>query len=205
VKKLILLFAIMAFSMSADASQIVYEYSFPTDSLGHTTTGTIVTDGTIGDLQRANIIGWTQSVYVGSTLTSHVGPFVPNPTLNLDVQGVLRATSTYLELPPPLLPSVGHENVTYATFTGDNFSLRFSNTESVSTLDPTNPVSTQQLDSSPVGLGGDTTPWQYHWSTSAPGENVTFIIATVASVPEPSSMMLAGLGLAALLAYRWRR
>ncbi len=205
MKNLISVVAIIAaLSTRSYAGQITYGFSFP-DSFGHTLTGTIVTDGTIGDLQRANIIGWTESNYVGSTLEAHVAPFVPNPTLDLQVQGVLQATSTYLALLPPLLPSIGEETVDSAGLSGDNFSLIFRNTESISSLDPGNPISGQQVDSSPVGIGGDTSLEQYHWSTSAPGENVTFVIATVVATPEPSSLILAALGLAALLAYRWRR
>jgi hypothetical protein len=204
VKIFIASLAIMiALSVRSYAGQIVYGFAYP-DSYGNSMTGTITTDGTIGDLQLANIIGWTEQVYTGPNFLSGAAPYVPNSTLDLQVQGVLEATLTYLSLPASLTPPIGQDTQSTATISGDNYSIRFANGVLNSGPYAGNPVSVQSVNSVLTPPGGTPQPL-YSWNASAPGENDFFVFATAIATPEPSSLVLAALGLAALLAYRWRR
>ena len=87
---------LLAVPRTTRAGQITYDLqNYPADQNGHTLSGTITTDGTIGTILGQNIVSWNVTIDATDNFSSLT---LEHDTVPL---GMI-ATPTELTLPPPL-------------------------------------------------------------------------------------------------------
>jgi PEP-CTERM motif len=189
------MFALLGFLMTLgtnatiEAASIVYNIQNYADlQNGYTLSGTITTDGTIGTLTSANITAWSFSVTgpAAYELTSQT------PETYDQLQG-LTASATSITLAPPSSEFAA----SYLTFTSPT-------TGTALIYDRYSPF-TGSLEEYYFTTPGESTAWNDS-ANGPPGLKLggsTWTIAT-ASVPEPSTLTLALLGIACLAVQRVR-
>jgi hypothetical protein len=161
------------------AASITYSIvNYPTLQNGYTVTGTITTNGATGTaLPGTDITSWNITISLGSTAVATLTPSdSTNFTFGFD------ATST---------------TITAATFPSDD--IIFRNEAIITGIEwniITSPSTTQYN-----GVVNET----FIWNTPLPTPDSP-IATVIATVPEPSSALLASIGaVAAFLAYGWSR
>jgi hypothetical protein len=186
---LIVSIAVAAVVSNATASDVTYNIvDYPANEGTNTISGTIITNGTIGSLAAANIIGGTFSISEGD------GELISGPAeFNNPID--LQATATALLLNPGsdssfwISTTQSDQSWTaWADYENDPSSSLFSGGL---TAEPPAILTVDLFDSYPV----PTTPGSI-------GANSAWIIATV---PEPSAFALLGIGAIGLAAFFWRR
>ena len=168
------------------AGQITYSLqNYAADQNGSTLTGSITTDGNLGTLTAADIVAWTWTVTppVGSPFTQSSGPGINTTIENLF------ATDTQL-----LLPELQNEHSEIFLGTGD-----FGTGLLVYRREENNAIFLYGAQPSLPGTG--------FWLTENPGMGGTdpWVIGVAAAVPEPSGVVLLGLGIMGLIVARARR
>ena len=186
--------AVLICPQTSQATPITYDFvSLGTDANGSIFLGTVTTDGTIGELSAANIIEWTwTTIYSGTSTPLVHGDQGPGNTIG--VRGV-EATATSIFMPIPTVPD-GGTGINSRFILGGDAAYTVDYIYSANTV----PYWLQSL-TTQISGGGGVFYDVINRFDSPPGD---FVIAT-AAIPEPSSMVLAALGMVALLAYRWRR
>jgi hypothetical protein len=188
-----------AFSLARPCSaDITYSFSdYSALEGGYTLTGSITTDGTIGAITGRDITSWNFSITNGTNTYAASGNSVD---FSSSGSGYLQATSTAITM---AIPS-----------SGNNIDLQFQeeqeNDLSV-TYERANNLFGETFDAYQA-YNEPNGPNNYffnnlHYSNNLSlGANNPWTIATAsAAVPEPSSLVMAGLGLAGLAGYGWRR
>jgi hypothetical protein len=167
----VLTLAFLAGGISVRAGDVTYNMvNDPVDQNGYTLSGTIVTDGTIGELNTGNIVSW-QFTFTGPGGTfSNSGS---RPASGDIILGLGATTSGDL-----ILGGVVH-------FLGKVFDSP--------------EISWEPVNHRYFGFNAGSPLWDATPPTGFP-EGV-WTIATAASVPEPSSVVLAGLGCASAIAF----
>ena len=194
MKHFILVWAALAFLLggivpaAVQAGTIAYDIqNYPAEQNGHTLSGLIITDGTIGALATSNILSWT--VTIDSSITFSGG------ASSAGIVGDVEASATQITMAqPPASPGlIGHTEL-FLGSDASHFLLWVRNTApppggahinvyKAVNGDPLNPV----WDTNPEDSLGGTDPW------------------VIAENPEPASLTLMSVGGVALLGYGWRR
>ncbi len=177
----------------------------PAYQSGWTLSGSITTDGTLGAISTTDIMSWTwTATNAGGTFTITGSSTIP--IIDYTYAVTLQATASELTIPystsaalqlfytPPAWPSPGTE-IWGLTWYGGQL--------------PPSPT-----DQHPTYYGDDLFVYQptppylpledYGWDNLLPppnGPNDTYVIATTASVPEPSTIVIAGLAGVCGIAY----
>jgi PEP-CTERM motif len=172
-----------------EAGQITYAIqNYPADQNGYTLSGSITTDGNLGTLSTSDIVAWTWTISGpgGPPLT---GSGAPGEAF----ADFLIATSQQLVLPQY------QSTDAYLSLVEESGSQEGNrvNWERSSIASGQAPEYFASLTSPPTDL----------WDTLNPGMGGTdpWVIAVAAAVPEPSSVVLLGLGIAGLLTRAGRR
>ena len=170
----------------AEAGDITYSIQdYPADQNGATLSGTIVTDGTIGDLAATDISSWTFTITpVGGSPFTYSSSDTGGSTMLL---GQVVASQT---------------DITIASANAQTSNtLRFS----IQRAARNELEYTRILDGTNQYTGGADD--KIVWSTSDPNMGGTdpWVIATAGSVPEPSSLIFGGLGAFVAIAYNLAR
>jgi hypothetical protein len=178
-------------SMTAFAGSIVYDLqNYSSLQNGYALSGTVSTDGAIGNLAASNIVAWT------ITLTPSTGPVTNfNSTMSgasITLLGSVVADANTITLgasAPRFLNQLTFDsgsfiNLTYAQGTGipNIYSAQLDNVNVAWNAHP-----------GAAGLGGD--PWIIAVAESP----------TAAQTPEPVGLTLLCLGASGMAAYNWRR
>jgi hypothetical protein len=179
---LLIMLTFLAFPAVVSAASITYTIdNYPALQNGWTLSGTITTDGTIGELESKNLTAWMFTISMGSSSFTYSNK---SEGATISRLGGLQATATALLL--PMAAATGGVN---------EFNL------GVSVVDASATITWIQQ----INLGGDDiSRYQGYVQNQAPnawnvnpndttglGGKANWIIA---SVPEPSSFCLAGLG-----------
>jgi len=176
---------LLVVSQRTKAGMIYDLQNYPADQNGHTLSGTITTDGTIGTLQLSNIKSWNVTIDATDKFSSQDFP------ANTYFAGTgLIATPTELTL---ATPTSGQNSLYLSSSPGGRFSDVFW----------------RRL----PGAGHDSYSAEYHapdlstylWSTSPPqmGGTDPWVLAEAqtTAVPEPAALVLAGSAIVCGLAY----
>jgi hypothetical protein len=170
----------------ASAGPIIYNIvNYQADQDGATLSGFIMTDGTIGDITASNILSWSWTVSPSGggsyTLTSS------DPGTLADMGGPITASLTDISEPDTVPGQPENFFALLGTQRGFNGDLEYDH-ETGDNIYLANAPSTIWVNENPVLNGGE--PW---------------IIATAASVPEPSTLTLLGIAAVCIAGYaRWR-
>jgi PEP-CTERM motif len=191
-----LLATVAAFARIANATPITYTIEPTVLSGGYTLTGTITTDGTIGAIAASDISSWAWTV-TGPNTFSQSGL---EPATNSVIEGLMATTSElYIPFadPPPFpqdamggqvfLSNSTTSHLEFATFTSWDQNPTVLSFQSVVDIGAPAPVSfARQLND---------------FGSVQPSGPMVVAVAT----PEPSALVLAGLGIAGLLFAARRR
>ena len=172
----------------ASAGSITYNIlDMPANQSGFTVSGTITTDGVIGNLANSDITAWSVTISQGAnteTFTSSGGGPIVNILNNLV------ATPSEIYLPPA-------DNVAIA----NDFEL-------LSVPSIPMPIEIDQIrwvnSPQPIYMAQVNFASALAWNTSPPVAGTNWVIAT-AAVPEPSTLALGGIAAFAGLGVRARR
>jgi PEP-CTERM motif len=160
----------------ASAGSITYNIvNMPEYQGGYTVTGTITTDGTIGDV-LGHITAWNIQ-FGGATLSSTSGISEIGPSVGV----MASATELYLAQPQSELVFDGYDPSDFKLDAVIGWQLNGSSTEFA------------------IQLGEDQGPVLY----PGPTPNPNWVIAT-ASVPEPSTLIMLGIATVCFVAYSRR-
>jgi len=176
------------------AAPITYNFvDYAADQAGHTLSGTITTDGTIGFLSSVNIASYSVSIagpHPQSWTSGDVGVDVAFSSADS-----IQAFADRLEFDASA-PGGGSPR---------GFTISFNDPISPGTLFRTLRYRSAFLAVAPIYEATNSVSPPSSWSTVSPTMNGTtdWVIAT--AVPEPSTLALLGLGAAALLGYRSHR
>jgi hypothetical protein len=178
---------------SADITYTLSDYSALES--GYTLTGSITTDGNFGTIVAGDIESWTFTATDGET-TYTVSSNDAYASLGVDG---LQASATALTMGIPTPASTGEAALDLYAYGESYLSYqRYTNYYGFLTQDTysfDNPSQNSVWTNQTNGSNGLTL-----------GANDPWTIATApAAVPEPSSLVMAGLGLAGLAGYGWRR
>jgi len=181
---------LLVVSQRTKAGTIYDLQNYPADQNGHTLSGTITTDGTIGSLQASNITSWNVTIDANDNFSSHdTGAF------NDSVGPGLVATPT--ELTFAISPSAQPIN----TVLGLGTFIQGGPQSSVSWY-------SQDIHGDSYYVAWFQSPPPYTpniWNTENPvmGGIVPWVIAVAqtTAVPEPSALVLAGSAIVSGLAY----
>lgn len=181
---LLMLLALPAAVVSAD---MTYDLnSFAADQNGWTLTGSITTDGTIGVLAKSDFLAWTWTVTEGSTSYTYASTD-SGASLALQNGSTIMTNVTGTQILIPLTPA--HANGLALTVAG------------VARLQWINNSDGGSYSSGLLGISS-------FWLTEKPqmGGYEPWIIAGALPVPEPSTLVLAGISLLVGLGYtsNWR-
>ena len=171
--------ALIAAAHIAEAGQITYSLqNYAADQNGSTLSGSVTTDGNLGTLTQADIVAWTW------TVTPPVGaPFTLSGSGADSIVQNLIATDKQL-----LLPEIQSENQNFElALVGGNADLQYRR-------DFFHDGVPDRYIGSPGGVN--------FWATNNPqmgGTDPWVIGVAVSSVPEPSGVVLLGLGITGLI------
>ena len=182
-KPLIALITTTTLVAATHASAITYYFvNYPADQDGHTLSGTVTTDGTLGLIDQTNIISYDLTVTgpTGFSLSTANGDAVSTITNNVN------ATTTELQLFPYTTES---NRLIFAEIESPSFGstvVEWSRRSTTETYEALRVAFTEVAwsNSSPILNGSD--PW------------------VIAVVPEPTSLALLGLG-GLMVCFRRRR
>jgi hypothetical protein len=178
-------------SAKADITYAIQNYT--ADQAGHTLSGQIITDGTLGDLSASAIKSWTVTI-------SNEGTF-SGDSKGVSISGSVMATATQITLDNPAEPTTTAV-ANSLTFTSGSFQLLYDQ-EWFQTFPGPPPV----FDNIKEYVFADST--HDIWQTISPKMNGTepWLIAAAAptAVPEPSTAIVAVFGAVAFVAYGWSR
>jgi PEP-CTERM motif len=166
-----------------NAGDITYSIqNYLADQDGTTLSGTITTDGMIGDLAESDILSWsyTMTPPTGAPVTASSS----FPQAGLELDGSVVASATSITIAVPSAGSYNALNFGSDIGPGSSFVEYYRGT-----------TSGTYYRAGATGLGG--------WTTNDPAMGGTdpWVIAEVSSVPEPSSLTLAGSSTACGLAF----
>ncbi len=223
----VLFVAVVLFTNQATADPMTYSFvNYPDGQGGYTTlSGTITTDGTLGTINSSNILSITISLTLSPNYPSIGYPIAGTtytatnpPTSSGDNIESLVATTTSLSLPFGNLFGIN----SYPTGAVGPWVYWVSGAVYGSSPGPLNPYGENQdvyeAGVKPSADSGDanvlwndiwatgSVPWVEPGCTVGPqewGDGQPVTIAT--AVPEPSTLVLLGIGAVSLLAYAWRR
>jgi len=171
----------------SEAGPITYVLqNYAADQNGSTLTGSVTTDGNLGTLTSADIVSWSWTISAplgppltvsGSTIGSHAGANL----LIATTQQLLLSEGGNLNPAEFFLrgPAAAEDSLAWVRDPSENVYYSYNSSASSYIWDTSNP-----------GMGG-TDPW--------------VIGVSGASVPEPASVTLLGLGITGLLVRAWRR
>jgi hypothetical protein len=176
------------------AGMITYDIqNYPTQQGGHTLSGQITTDGTIGALTASEIHSWTWTIDAGTTHAFTVSGTGADVTILGDVE----ASPTQITLAQPAAPPTGSsENELILSGATSNVDLKWERL----TLD-TGPGTFEDANLYLAANGN--TLWDTQPEPFLPSIFSPWVLAE--ATPEPASLTLLGLGVAGIAAYRWRR
>ncbi|MGA2704220.1 MAG: hypothetical protein ABSH35_24380 [Isosphaeraceae bacterium] len=161
--------------------------NYPSDQNGHTVSGTIATDGHIGQITSADITSW--SVTFDSTFTFRS----TDPGADIGSLGVVQATATNLSLSSP---SVGFNQLEFGIFgTAGAPDVGSSINWGRATVEPG--VYSGFLESTEL--------WNLYRTTLGGTDPWVLAVAQASAIPEPASLWMAGIAISAGLAYGWFR
>jgi hypothetical protein len=182
---------------TAKADIIYAIQNYPADQAGHTLSGQITTDGTLGALSASAIKSWTFTI-------SNVGTFSGGGS-TVTINGMVKATATQITVDDPPQPTTN-------TDIENSFQLRSGSAGLLYTQawDHINPIPppilfTHLHEFDAVDSMGKPI-WNNPFNAVLNGSQPWVIaVAAGAAVPEPSTAILALVGSVAVIAYRWSR
>jgi PEP-CTERM motif len=164
------------------AGNITYDLvSYPTVQGGYNLTGTVTTDGTLGNLSSANIVSW--SWQAGSVWSASSA----NPRASVYIDGTVIATPTSIYLPSPFTGGASFVGFELYDYRGDFQEDRWNYGPSGNYVNVYS-----EMTWTPPGQSSDT-KWFYETSLGGPVASTDpWVIAT--AVPEPATLLLLTLG-----------
>jgi hypothetical protein len=173
---------LVAFPHIGNAGDITYTIqNYLADQNGATLSGTITTDGVIGNLAQGDILSWSYTITGDGE--SPVTVTSSDPFAGVEVDGSVVASATSITIAvPPVVP----ENQLILDASTGSTAVELGYVRLADDL------------GGGGGYRGDALGTTAGWDTTNPSMGGTnpWVIAEVSSVPEPSSLTLAGLGLA---------
>jgi PEP-CTERM motif len=179
---LVLMFGILS---EASAGSITYNIvDMPADQNGFTTSGTITTDGVIGNLANSDITSWSVTISQGGTsetfTTGDGGPIV-------NILNNLVATASEINVPPADNFAVANDFELLSVPPGGMI------IDEIRWVNSPQPIYMAQVNfSSPPA-----------WNTSPPVAGTNWVIAT--AVPEPSTLTMFGVAVTCVAGVLGRR
>lgn len=184
---------------TSHAATITYQLEqHPEYQNGFTLSGSITTDGTMGQIVQGNIMSWNWSVSKGSVVMDQLS----SSDLNAEAAPIgLIASSTTLTIPEPV--SGEQRSLLLCIRTGIGIGGGVSNI--LEWINGNGPGTGDIYSANPQS------PEFWNYGAPSPmelnmGDGTTFLIASVATqaVPEPASLVMMSLGVAAVVAMAWR-
>jgi hypothetical protein len=196
----LILTAIVAFGLggqTCSADPITYNFvNYSTLESGYTLSGTITTDGNIGTIGNGDIKSWTFTVTDGET-TYTVSSTDAGASKGLD-SGSVQASATALTM---AVPASGVQNSLDLHANGEP-TLQYVRANNYAGFDTED------------AFAFDDASYNTVWQNQTPGSNGltlgtnavwTIATATPSAVPEPSSLVMCGLGGVGVALAAWRR
>ena len=180
---------VLAFGIFSEASAGSITYNIvdmPADQNGFTVSGTITTDGVIGNLANSDITSWSVTISQGGTFETFISS---NGGAIVNILNNLVATASEIYVPPAANFAVAND-----------FQL-------LSVPSIPNPISIDQIrwvnSPQPIYMAQVNFSSPPAWNTSPPVVDTNWVIAT--AVPEPSTLTMLGIGATCLAGVLGRR
>ena len=197
------LLAGIIFAPRAVRADITYMFqNYPADQQNYgarySLTGQIVTDGATGNLSASDILSWT--VTITNTATDQIYGAYGGGSSSVYIEGLIQATATQITIADPSEPALGTFTANEILFHAyPEFTMDYHRGWDYESARPRNP-----------GPGTEVSDQYYqaeesitYWSEGNPAMGGTdpWVIASVASVPEPSTGLVAVFGSVSGIAY----
>jgi hypothetical protein len=177
------LVALIGLGATSKANSITYDFvNYGSLQNGYSLSGTITTNGTIGELDSSEISSWTFTLTKGSTTITKSST---DPEAYVVIVGDVEASSTAITMAIP-------EGYTQLEFTSDYLLYDRFNVPEIESYDT-------------YESSGQFTNDTNDGNTLTLGENNPWTIATATAVPEPSSIVTAGIAVASGMVVAVRR